>query len=357
MSASADTRTTPWPSPVRWCLLLAALVLATGSVACSSAVPATPTPLQPETPASTASLSALPTPSPTPTSTPTPPPAPAEDEPATAAAQVFDRVAELVAVLGHREGGTEAERRAAEHLKGALDDMGYAAEIQPFSRSGLESRNVVADLAGETETIVIVGAHYDVDPNARAGANDNTSGTAVMLALAEALAERPLPFTLRFIAFGAEELGLYGSRHYVARLGDDAAEQVRVMVNFDTVGTGALRLASLDDQLAALAAAAVTRSGVDGQLANIPTGASSDHTPFEAAGVPTLTFFASDYSRIHTPADRLEFVQPEVLGNAFLVAKLLLESPEFAAYVAQPQPTDGPTPTPDPDVLPCCIGS
>ena len=47
------------------------------------------------------------------------------------------------------------------------------------------------------------------------GANDNASGTAVLLTVAEELFREPPPFTVRLIAFGSEELGLLGSQHYV----------------------------------------------------------------------------------------------------------------------------------------------
>ena len=51
--------------------------------------------------------------------------------------------------------------------------------------------------------------------------------------------------------------------------------------------------------------------------------------------VPVVIFFASDYSRIHTPNDRLEFVHPEALGGTFLAARAILQSPEFAQWVSQ----------------------
>ena len=102
----------------------------------------------------------------------------------------------------------------------------------------LESRNVVAEIKGIGDGLVIVGGHYDIVPATRAGANDNTSGVAVVLSLAEALAGRSLPFSVRFIAFGAEELGLHGSRHYVASLTEAERARIKVMMNFDVVGSG-----------------------------------------------------------------------------------------------------------------------
>ena len=69
------------------------------------------------------------------------------------------------------------------------------------------SWNVVAEKPGSGRRIVILGGHYDTVPDV-AGANDNASGTAVLLTLAQQLSQKNFPFTVRFIAFGSEELGL-----------------------------------------------------------------------------------------------------------------------------------------------------
>ncbi len=52
----------------------------------------------------------------------------------------------------------------------------------------LESQNIVAEMRGAGNDLVIVGAHYDIVPTTPAGANDNTSGVAIILSLAKALA-------------------------------------------------------------------------------------------------------------------------------------------------------------------------
>ena len=194
----------------------------------------------------------------------------------------------------------------------------------------LESQNVVAELEGEGEGLVIIGGHYDVVSRTEAGANDNTSGVALVLALAEALAGETLPFSVRFVTFGAEEIGLFGSIHYVEALGDEELARVRAMLNFDVVASGDLLAATGDEYLTKLALKMAMDIGVKSEHQPLPPWASSDHVPFERAGVPVLLLYGPDISRIHTPQDRLEFVQPELLGSALLVAKALLRSPEFA---------------------------
>ena len=193
----------------------------------------------------------------------------------------------------------------------------------------VESRNVIAELKGSGDGVVIVGAHYDTVPETETGANDNASGTAVILALAQALSEEQLPFTVRFLSFGAEEKGLLGSSHYVASLSDAELGRLQAMLNFDVVGSGGYTAVSGDPQLTEEALNLAEGLKLQAQAGSLPRGASSDHAPFERAGVPVLFFWAPDVSRIHSPADALEFVDPQRLGETFLLAEALITSPGF----------------------------
>ena len=206
-------------------------------------------------------------------------------------------------------------------LSGGQVEISVNVEVQE-----LESRNVVAEIKGIGDGLVIVGGHYDIVPATRAGANDNTSGIAVVLSLAEALAGRSLPFSVRFIAFGAEELGLYGSRHYVASLTKAELARIRVMMNFDVVGSGVQLEVAGHQEFSDLALKIAAELEIEVQPGSLPPGAASDHVPFEDEGIPALMLFGSDVSRIHTPEDRLEFVQPELLGGAYLIALAILQS-------------------------------
>ena len=192
-----------------------------------------------------------------------------------------------------------------------------------------ESWNVIAELKGESDAVALVGAHYDVVPETRAGANDNTSGVAVALALAEALAGESLPFTIRFINFGAEEIGIYGSSDYAASLSDREISRIQAMLNIDSVAAGEGLGIYGTPQLAEQALSLAESLGLAAQPGAVPLGATGDHAPFHAAGIPAITIYGLDYSRIHTPDDTLEFVQPELLGATYTLAKTLLQSPEF----------------------------
>ena len=193
----------------------------------------------------------------------------------------------------------------------------------------MQSQNVVAELKGEGDDVVIVGAHYDVAPQTQSGPNDNTSGTATVLLLAKVLADQSLPFTVKFILFGAEETGLYGSSQYVSSLRNLELGRIKGMVNFDVVGTGPFIAMIGNSELVEFALGEAETLEIKAEEGVLPPGASSDHHSFEQVGVPVLMLYVPDISRIHTPNDKLEFVQSERLGEAFLLAEAILLSTEF----------------------------
>jgi Zn-dependent M28 family amino/carboxypeptidase len=99
--------------------------------------------------------------------------------------------------------------------------------------------NVIADSkTGDPDQVVVVGAHLD-SVAAGPGINDNGSGTATNLEIAEVLASQKVKLRqkVRFAFWGAEELGLLGSAHYVASLSDDQLAQLYANLNFDMLGS------------------------------------------------------------------------------------------------------------------------
>ena len=189
------------------------------------------------------------------------------------------------------------------------------------------SRNVIAELPGTGDGVVVVGAHFDTVPES-IGANDNASGMGVLLALAEELADRPFPFTLRFITFGAEETGLHGSRHYVGQLTDAELAEIKAMVNLDVVGSGSGLRVTGDRWLTSHVKETADREDTTLSVSGGIRGGSSDHASFRDAWIPVIFFHADDKSRINTPADTMEHINSALLGDTASLVLDLLESLE-----------------------------
>ena len=96
---------------------------------------------------------------------------------------------------------------------------------------------MVAVKKGTSAQEIIVGAHYD-SADAGPGADDNASGLAVMLEVARLISSQATPYTIRFIAFGAEESGLLGSYAYLNQMSQEEFENVIAMINLDSLIAG-----------------------------------------------------------------------------------------------------------------------
>ena len=203
---------------------------------------------------------------------------------------------------------------------------------------------------GET---VVLGAHYDhlgyggggsLAPGEKAihhGADDNASGTAVLVEVARRLAaEGPLARSVLFIAFSGEERGLLGSGHYAANATVPLADTV-AMVNLDMVGrldgdkvivhgTGTgTGLEQLVDRL-------VAAHGLE--VAKEPGGfGPSDHASFYAKKVPVLHVFTGSHTDYHRPtdtADKINFDGMDRLTQLVIdLVRDLANRPDRPAYI------------------------
>jgi Zn-dependent M28 family amino/carboxypeptidase len=108
------------------------------------------------------------------------------------------------------------------------------------SRDGSTTYNVLAESGrGDPGNVVMAGAHLDSVAEGP-GINDNGSGSAALLEVAEGLAKYNGPNQLRFAWWGAEEGGLVGSTHYVNDLATNAPDEldaIEMYLNFDMVGS------------------------------------------------------------------------------------------------------------------------
>ena len=248
-----------------------------------------------------------------------------------------------------RETGTEGAQKAREYLLERYRQIGLEpvgdSYLQPFTyrRGRAEGVNVLGTLRGcrHPESHVVVTAHYDhlgiKGGRIHPGADDNASGLAAMLMLAEQLqndASSCSPaLSWLFLATDAEENGLHGSQAFVDQPPVDL-DRVVLNLNLDMVArgeqrnrlylTGALGNPALRDYLQALDSPLHLRllrhrgPGQGRRSALRPNWPqSSDHGPFHRAGIDYLFFGGMDHADYHQPSDTWERIDP-----AFLQASL-----------------------------------
>jgi hypothetical protein len=267
----------------------------------------------------------------TPTTAPGSPPA---DTPAEFDAAPAARTVRELAGLGPREATSSAFRQASELVATRLTELGYRVTRQRFRVPAGVSWGVPVG-AGTTSNLVarlpraageeayVVGAHLDTVPQAP-GAEDNASGVAVLLQLADLAARHDTRHPVTFVVFGAEEPRgpaddehHFGSQEMVRRLERSGAGLPPAMVSLDRVGTrgplpvctGGLSPLRVRRQLLA----AADRVGVPAQACENRT---SDHWPFEKAGGTVARLGGLPYAAYHSPRDRPRVVSRQQLGRA-----------------------------------------
>ena len=179
----------------------------------------------------------------------------------------------------------------------------------------------------------MVGAHYDhlglSGGAVYAGADDNASGTAVVVGLARAFAAAgPGERTLVFALFGAEELGLVGSGRYV-KAPAVPLSRTAAMLNFDMVGRlrdGALTVSGVESgsRLRDVAREAARAVGVKASLRDSPYGA-SDHAQFYEAGTPVLFFHTGAHPDYHKPSDTADKIDAAGMARVAAVVERVVE--------------------------------
>jgi peptidase M28-like protein len=168
------------------------------------------------------------------------------------------------------------------------------------------------------EETILIGAHRDhfgrqgglVFP----GADDNASGTAVLLEVARALSKMKPRRTIVLVSFSGEEQGLLGSRLYV-RKPVRPLPATKAMINVDHAGVGNGRLiVGLSDLSKEAAMRAGTTAGLAEKLDLFGFFPGGDHVPFKEAGIPTATVVSGGpHPDLHQPTDTADKVKPEIL--------------------------------------------
>jgi hypothetical protein len=256
--------------------------------------------------------------------------------------------------LAGREIGSKGEEQAAAYLVARFKEIGLApmgtagylqefsvkpkynphAKVQRDTSLAIVGRNVVGYVDNSAANTVIIGAHFDHlgygsegslyqgDPAIHNGADDNASGVAMMLQLAEWIQGKYTNNNYLFIAFSGEEKGLWGSNWYSKNPTIELAT-VNYMLNMDMVGrldeekalavygtgTSPVWMPMLKELAAEQGLKLIARESGVGP---------SDHTSFYLKDLPVLHFFTGQHDDYHKPGDDFDKINydgmEEVLG-------------------------------------------
>ena len=237
--------------------------------------------------------------------------------------------------------------KAPIHFSTAVE-INVSTDVQ---RDKVKSRNVMATIAGKNPKLqdeyIVIGAHYDHlgmgGPGSgsrvpdvqgvHGGADDNASGVASLIELVRwfNLPENRPERSLLFVSFGAEEMGLLGSRYFVAHTPVDR-KSIIAMINMDMVGR--LKLDSPIVTVSGTGTFTVADSLVDllstsrpFEVKKSPDGyGPSDHAAFYGDGIPVLYFTTGAHGEYHTPDDKVDLINfPGQVSVTEFVAALVTD--------------------------------
>ncbi|GAA4824841.1 M28 family peptidase [Streptomyces ziwulingensis] len=209
---------------------------------------------------------------------------------------------------GNRAHGRPGYKASVDYVRSKLDAAGFTTTLQQFTSGGATGYNLIADWpGGDANQVLFAGAHLD-SVTSGAGINDNGSGSAGILetALAVSRAQYKPTRHLRFAWWGAEELGLIGSKYYVNNLPSTERSKIKGYLNFDMIGSPNPGYFVYDDDptiektfkdyFAALGVPTEIETEGDGR---------SDHAPFKNAGIPVGGLFSgADYVKTAAQAQK-----------------------------------------------------
>lgn len=248
-------------------------------------------------------------------------------------------------ILAHRSTNTDSLEKV---MTSARKPAGFSTGVMVTGtaevvRQNVRTANVVALLenpeASTQDEYLVIGAHYDHlgmggpgsgsrMPDTVAvhnGADDNASGTAMVMALADKLASQKhkLRRSIIFVAFSAEEMGLLGSKYFVNHPPVDL-KSIKAMFNFDMVGRfdkekNSISVSGTGTSLEADSLLKMAEQNLPFSVVHSPDGyGPSDHAAFYTANIPVFFINTGVHTDYHTPDDdswKLDFHTQKLVGD------------------------------------------
>lgn len=214
-------------------------------------------------------------------------------------------------------------------LKNMFTEAGCGEHISEPAVDHVKQPDLVCVLPGQTEHVIIVGAHFD-HVDAGDGVVDNWSGASLLPTLYQGLRTAPRQHTFIFVSFSGEEKGELGSRSYVNKMSKEDVERTSAMVNMDTLGLGPTAVwVSHSDRLLTAALGGIAHSlklPISG--VNVERVGSTDSEQFARRNIPRITIHSLTQNTLHilhSPRDNLSALRLDDYYDSYHL---------MAAYIA-----------------------
>ncbi|WP_373897961.1 M28 family metallopeptidase [Haloimpatiens sp. FM7315] len=211
-------------------------------------------------------------------------------------------------------------------------EKGYSIKCYiPYNIKSSSVVNVLSKIEGKSKNLypIVISAHFDhvgtdLNNNVYNGALDNASGTSFLLELSKYIKSLGTPKRdIIFAAFNGEEFGFLGATAFANKYYNELKNSK--VFNFDMIGgkkscalclMGAKKDSKSNEFVRSISSACSSEKINFNELFED----SSDHTPFRARNIDAVTFCDYDLSKIHTPKDKVQFIENDSINRCFKIA-------------------------------------
>ena len=221
-----------------------------------------------------------------------------------------------------------ADRFKSLHLKSYTKDYLDSFTYKTTSGKDISGANVLAYVPGNTDSVIVISAHFDhvgvKNGEIYNGADDNASGTAGLLYIADYFSKHKPHHTLLFAAFDAEEEGLIGSKAFIQKPAVDL-KNIIIDLNMDMIShndkgelyvCGTFRYPQMKQYIVSYKSAKLLTGHDDPKLGNDDWTNQSDQGAFNDKSIPSLYFGVEDHKDYHKPTDDYETINKEFFTDA-----------------------------------------
>jgi Zn-dependent M28 family amino/carboxypeptidase len=191
-----------------------------------------------------------------------------------------------------------------------------------------KSPNIICVLPGETDSIILVGAHTDFIDRGK-GVVDNWSGCSMLPALFTSLKAVRRRHTFLFVGFTDEELGLVGSKFYVHELGKAGLEKLSAVINLDSLGAGPTKfeMDRADQSMAEALLKVASTFKLPLNVVNAHKAGRSDSDSFQDHKIPTINIHSltqETFPILHTRRDQMDAIHLDDYYDSYLLIRAYL---------------------------------
>jgi hypothetical protein len=220
----------------------------------------------------------------------------------------------------------DSNLKREQRLHSMFEEAGCAGDQlreQPVKHA--KSPNVICTLPGETDSVILVGAHTDFVDRGK-GVVDNWSGCSMLPALFASLKGAPRRHTFVFAGFTDEEQGLVGSKFYVHELGKAGLEKMNSVVNLDSLGTGPTKfeMDRADRSMAESLLRIASTFKLPINVVNAHKVGLSDSDSFQDHKIPTINIHSltqETWPILHTRRDQMDAIRFDDYYDSYLLIR------------------------------------